>query len=145
MCRYVYLEGVMAKKLFWLAAFSVVILDQLLKFLVEFFQPDSGLINFVRNTGAGFGILEGQVFWLGLLSLVVAIIVVANYDKIPEEKIPLTGWGLFLGGVVGNLIDRLFRGYVIDFIDFGFWPAFNLADACISVSVIGLIWYYWKK
>ena len=54
-------------------------------------------------------------------------------------------FALFLGGVIGNLIDRAFRGYVIDFISFKFWPAFNIADACISIAVIGLIIYFWKK
>ena len=54
-------------------------------------------------------------------------------------------WGVFLGGVIGNLVDRLMRGVVIDFIDLGFWPAFNIADAAITVSTIGLIIYYWDR
>ncbi len=133
------------KTFFLLAAFLVVVLDQLLKLAVESFRPEGRLIRFVPNTGAGFGILEGYVFWLGLLSLAVAVAVAANYHQLPEEKFPQVLWGLFLGGVVGNLIDRLFRGYVVDFIDFGFWPAFNLADSAITVSVIGLVAYYWRR
>ena len=65
--------------------------------------------------------------------------------KIPKEKITQALFGLFLGGVAGNLIDRILRQYVVDFIDVGFWPVFNIADMAISVSVIGLVLYFWKK
>ncbi|MEK6846425.1 MAG: signal peptidase II [Nanoarchaeota archaeon] len=54
-------------------------------------------------------------------------------------------WALFLGGALGNLMDRWLRGFVIDFIDLKFWPVFNVADAAITVSVIGLVIYYWKR
>ena len=46
---------------------------------------------------------------------------------------------------MGNLLDRLFRGSVIDFIDLQFWPVFNVADAAITVAVVGLVIYYWKE
>jgi signal peptidase II len=80
-----------------------------------------------------------------LISLLVASGIIYYYAKIPSKPWPQVLWALFLGGVLGNLIDRLFRGYVIDFIDLGFWPAFNVADASITVSVIGLIIWYWKN
>ena len=80
-----------------------------------------------------------------LISLIVAAGVVLYYKKIPKNKWEQVLFALFLGGVIGNLIDRLFRKFVIDFLDFSFWPAFNIADACITVSVIGLIVYYMKK
>ena len=67
------------------------------------------------------------------------------YNRIPKEKSAQALSGLFLGGVAGNLIDRVLRQYVVDFIDLGFWPVFNVADAAISVSVVGLIVYFWKK
>ena len=53
--------------------------------------------------------------------------------------------GLFLGGVVGNMFDRLIRGRVVDFIDFTYWPAFNVADAALTVSAIGLVIYFWNE
>ena len=136
-------------KFFWLITIIVIILDQLSKFVVSFTQPNINLrilnVNLIHNTGAGFGILQGQTIWLGLISLIVAFIVIYYYKKIPKEKVPQFLFALFLGGVIGNLIDRLFRRVVIDFIDFSFWPAFNIADACITVSVIGLVVYFWKR
>ncbi|MBI2665171.1 signal peptidase II [Candidatus Woesearchaeota archaeon] len=61
-----------------------------------------------------------------------------------EKKIYLL-YAVLLGGIIGNLIDRLVYGYVIDFLHFSFWPAFNIADTSISLSIIGLIYYYWKE
>ena len=134
---------------FGFIALGIVLIDQIVKQLVLLFKPVWNLllatIHYVQNTGAGFGILKGQTLWLGVVSLLVAVGVIWYYPKIPKEKWPQVLFAVFLGGVLGNLIDRLFRGYVIDYMDLGFWPAFNLADACISVSVIGLIVYYWKK
>ena len=127
----------------------VVLLDQLTKFLIYKFKPNWDLlilkIQFIQNTGAGFGILKGQTFWLGIISLIVALGIIFSYNRIPKEKWIQVLFATFLGGVIGNLIDRFFRKFVIDFINFGFWPAFNIADACISVSVVGLVIYFWKK
>ncbi len=130
-------------------ALSIVGLDQLLKYIVLFSNPSINLnlltIHLVQNTGAGFGILKNQTLLLGIISLCVALAVLFNYKKIQKEHLPQVLWGIFLGGVIGNLIDRLFRKVVIDFIDFGFWPAFNAADAAITISVIGLVIWYWRK
>ncbi len=126
----------------------VIILDQLLKYLVINFNPKLGgeilAIHLVKNTGAGFGLLQNQSFWLGLVSLLVALVIVFSYRNLPKDRVGQTLFALFLGGVLGNMIDRMFRNYVVDFIDFSFWPAFNLADAVITVSIIGIIAYYWK-
>lgn len=128
---------------------SIILVDQIIKYLIIHFRPNwnfkIGAIEFVSNTGAGFGILKGQTFLLGLFSLAVAAAIIFYYSKIPQEKKIQTFAALFLGGVAGNLIDRLFRGYVIDFINLNFWPAFNTADSAISIAVAGLIIYYWKK
>ncbi len=108
-------------------------------------QPSFSWLHLVKNTGAGFGLFPGQTLWLAILSLAIALAVLVNYRKLPQETVPQMLWGLFLGGVLGNFIDRAFRGFVLDFIDLGFWPAFNVADAALSVSVVGLLVYYWKK
>ena len=122
---------------------SVVIFDQLTKFLIRLFQPVWDLkiltIQFIQNTGAGFGVLQGKVFWLGLLSLIVAVIIIYNYKHISKEKLMQYAFALFLGGTIGNMIDRLLIGYVTDFIYFSFWPAFNIADACLSIAVVIII------
>jgi len=137
------------KYFFALIVGLVVVLDQLLKVIIEKINPHLNLkvleIVLVKNTGAGFGIFQGQTLFLGILSLIVAVAVVAYYSQIPKEKFPQTFFALFLGGVIGNMIDRFFRGYVIDFINFKVWPAFNLADACLTIAVIGLVVYYWKQ
>lgn len=137
----------MAKKsyVFWITSAVIIALDQISKILVDKFQPQSAYFHLVQNTGAGFGILKGQTPWLALISLIVALAVIINYRKIPAQRFPQLLWGLFLGGVVGNLIDRALRGYVIDFIDLQVWPAFNVADAAITVAVIGLVWWYGKE
>jgi len=130
-------------------ALFTVLLDQLTKFYIASKMPEWKLgfllIHFVDNTGAGFGILKGQMAILAIISAVVAMGVIYFYHKIPKEKITQALFGLFLGGVTGNLIDRILRQYVVDFIDVGFWPVFNIADMAISVSVIGLVLYFWKK
>ena len=135
--------------LFIIISMVTVFLDQLTKYLTIILKPELSLgflsIHFVHNTGAGFGILKGQMGILAFISALVALTVLFFYHKIPKEKIPQVLFALFFGGVAGNLIDRLLRGYVVDLIDVSFWPVFNLADAAISVSVIGLVLYYWKK
>jgi signal peptidase II len=134
---------------FWIIVIGAVVLDQITKLIVYLNNPKIDLklfeITFVKNTGAGFGILQGQTIWLVLISLAVVVTILLNYNKIAKMSYAQYLFALFLGGVIGNLIDRAFRGYVIDFINFRFWPAFNIADACISIAVIGLIIYFWKK
>ena len=135
--------------LFISLTFIIILLDQLTKYLVIKFQPLLNLkiltIHLVKNTGAGFGILPGQTIILSIISLVVALAIIYYYPKIPKENLPQVFISLFLAGTIGNLIDRVFRKFVIDFIDFSFWPAFNIADATITVGAIGLVFYFWKK
>ncbi len=128
---------------------GIVGLDQITKYLVRSLRPDlaAGVlrIHYVENTGAGFGLLKGQMLILAVISAIVAITTIMFYKKIPQDKIAQVLFALFLGGVLGNLIDRALRGYVIDFFDVTFWPVFNIADMAISISVIGLVLYYWKN
>lgn len=143
---------VKAKKyliIFLAVSMLIISLDQLSKYAVDKIRPEWSIgfmsIHFVHNTGAGFGILKGQMGILTFVSALAASAVIFFYKKIPQEKMPQILFGLFLGGVVGNLIDRTLRGYVIDFIDLAFWPVFNIADMAISISVIGLMLYFWRK
>ncbi len=130
-------------------ALVTIFSDQLTKYYVALKMPEWKLgflfIHFVNNTGAGFGIFKGQMAILAVISAVVMMAVIFFYDKIPQEAWTQALFSLFLGGVAGNLIDRVLRQYVVDFIDVGFWPVFNIADMAISVSVAGLVWYYWKQ
>lgn len=138
------------KELFFsLIVLLIVFFDQLIKYFILKINPNLNLkileITLIKNTGAGFGILQNQTLLLGIISLLVALLIIIYYKTIPKDTFPQILFALFLGGVIGNMIDRLFRGYVIDFINFGFWPAFNLADSVLTVSAIGLIIYYWRK
>jgi len=127
----------------------VVILDQLTKFLLLKYSPSWDLkiltLHLIQNTGAGFGILQNQSFWLGIISLAAAALILFEYKKIDKNYISQILFSVLLGGIAGNMLDRFFRQFVVDFMDFGWWPAFNLADACITLSIIGLMIYFWKK
>lgn len=135
--------------IFSVVAVSVVLVDQLLKYLVLYFQPQQDwgwlAIHLVTNTGAGFGLFADKTIWLALVSFFVAAGILYSYRYIPKQYSIQILFALFLGGVVGNFIDRAFRGYVIDFIDLKWWPAFNVADAALTISAIGLVIYYWYE
>ncbi len=126
----------------------VVAIDQVTKQIVDsgierghsvnvFFGLD--LTN-TRNTGVAFGALGGAGLIVAILiGLSLALLIgyfVANRDM-PWLWLPV---GLLLGGALGNLVDRAREGAVIDWIDPVAWPAFNIADACIVVGVVALLW-----
>ncbi|NMC75123.1 MAG: signal peptidase II [Geobacteraceae bacterium] len=141
--RYLFLIGV---------ALPVIILDQATKLFIvrtlEFHGTITVVENFfeiihTRNQGAAFGFLRDSSVRLPFLitvSIVAAVVVLAVFRKLrPDQK--LTAWGLALvfAGAVGNLIDRIRLGEVIDFLNVHwyehFWPAFNVADSAICVGV----------
>ncbi|GAF74610.1 unnamed protein product, partial [marine sediment metagenome] len=99
----------------------------------------------VKNTGAAFGILKNQTLLLIWFSVIVIGVILFYMDKIPKDKIVQIFTALILGGTISNLIDRLRLGYVIDFINFKIWPAFNIADAAVTIGAIGLIIYFLRK
>lgn len=102
-------------------------------------------LGYVTNSGIIFGILRG-FGWLPLLvSLVVIVLIAYNYSKLPATFTGQLLWALITGGAIGNLIDRIAKGFVVDFIQIGFWPAFNLADSAITVGVVGLVIYLWRE
>lgn len=100
---------------------------------------------YVTNTGAAFGILAGSKTWLRQaffvsVSIIALIVIVFAYGHVKRQgKIFVYALGLIAGGAVGNLIDRLRFGSVVDFLDFYIgsyhWPAFNAADSAITVGV----------
>ena len=93
-----------------------------------------------RNRGVAFGALEGSATVVGVL-IAAALVLLVGYFALNASRPML--WlpvGMLLGGAVGNLVDRAREGAVIDFIDPGFWPAFNLADASIVIGVLALLY-----
>ncbi|MFH1505767.1 MAG: signal peptidase II [archaeon] len=119
----------------------ILVADQLVKHLVylnETFK-DFGFwaINYTTNTGAGFGILKDNNLLLLFIAVIVLGVILFFHDKIPKKGI-IPVW-LISAGLVGNLIDRIFRGFVVDMLDFKWWPVFNVADSALVIGVIWLI------
>ena len=137
-------------------ALLAALLDQLTKFFVRInFQLNESLpiinnlfnLTYVTNTGSAFGLFK-NLNWFFMLFSIAVIIAIFYYlrKKIDEREKPLQlSIGLLLGGTVGNLIDRILYGHVIDFIDFRIWPVFNIADSAITISIVFLIFILWKK
>ena len=123
----------------------IIILDQLVKYIVQVSKPNFSLlffnISYVENTGAGFGILKGNSLYLGLFSLVVALLIGFYYKKFSDDKKVQIPLALFLAGTLGNMIDRLLREYVIDFIGTSFFPSFNVADAALTISIVLFLYF----
>lgn len=120
-------------------------LDQLTKFLItkNLFQNQSipiirGIfhITLVHNRGAAFGILKNQIPLFIITSLFAIILIYFNLKENRQSKSYSSALSLILAGALGNLIDRLFFGYVIDFLDFRIWPVFNMADSAITIGAI---------
>lgn len=100
----------------------------------------------VSNTGISFGMLRGQSDVLVVLSLAI-IAVLLHYRRRAPAGAPWLNLalGLQVGGALGNLLDRVRIGHVTDFLDFQFWPVFNVADSSIFVGVLVLTWHLWQE
>jgi signal peptidase II len=138
-------------RLFWIVALIAFVIDQLTKYLVvktfalgQTLPLLPGIFHFtyVTNTGAAFSILSGKVEWLRWLSLGVSLglIALAVWGPVLSFWEQL-GYGLILGGAIGNGIDRFALGYVVDFLDFRLinFAVFNMADSFISIGIICLL------
>jgi signal peptidase II len=123
----------------------VALLDQISKSVVSRLVPMYGSvvclgglvrITHVRNAGAAFGVFQGRQPMLIAAALAAVGIIVVSYPRVSLSNWPARfGLGLGLGGALGNLIDRLRFGGVVDFVEVGPWPVFNLADTAIVVGV----------
>lgn len=94
----------------------------------------------VHNRGVAFGLFADGglvLIVIGGACVVALLAFFATHSRRPLVWLPT---GLLLGGAAGNLIDRLHQGYVTDFIDLPLWPAFNLADSCITIGVLSLLY-----
>jgi signal peptidase II len=93
-------------------------------------------LTYVENRGAAFGLLQNQTTFFVLVGLVVISVIVVSFRYMTNPSpLLILCLGLQMGGAIGNLIDRLSTGFVVDFIDLTFWPVFNLADSAIVVGV----------
>ncbi len=106
--------------------------------------PDILNIVYVKNTGAAFSILSGRTYILSIVSFVVCVALVWYLiKKKPSSKLLLVSLGMILGGAAGNLIDRVARQFVVDYIEVCFitFPVFNLADMAITIGAALLMIY----
>ena len=129
-----------------LIVLTIIALDQITKYLViSFMNPFDSIEAFpflhivsVRNTGAAFGMFKGlgSSFFIGI-SVIAIIFVIWLLIKRAYNYL---GLSLVLGGAIGNLIDRILYGTVVDFIDFSIgrfhWPAFNVADSSLTIGIV---------
>ena len=135
-------------KRYFLIAGSVLLLDQFVKSVIQQ-KMQEGLsipvlpgifhITYILNPGAAFGLFEEQQ-WLFILVAVLLVLGVAVLFRQLLQQPPVMRFGaaLLVGGALGNLMDRIRLGKVVDFLDFRIWPIFNVADIAICVGV-GLI------
>lgn len=129
---------------------AVVILDQFSKYIVvenmalgesipiieEVFH-----LTYILNPGAAFGMFaHNRLFFIAIAVIVIGIIIWTRREILASPWEVKAGCGLFLGGAIGNLIDRARQGLVIDFFDFRIWPIFNIADIAICIGVGLIIW-----
>lgn len=138
-------------RLFWIAAIISFVLDQLTKYwVVQNFNltetqpllPEVFHLTYVTNTGAAFSLLSGNVAWLRWLSLAVSLGLMAlAWFGGTLSTLEQLGYGLILGGALGNGIDRFVAGSVVDFLDFRLiqFPVFNFADVFINVGIVCLL------
>ena len=98
-------------------------------------------LTFILNPGAAFGILENNR-WFFVVTALSVLIFLFYYRRaiMAESKLVQMGIALFAGGALGNLIDRIRTGLVIDFFDFRIWPIFNVADIAICLGVGLILW-----
>jgi signal peptidase II len=130
-------------------AAAVIFTDQVVKAVVtarlEYAAPVDllgGLVrlDYTRNSGAAFGFYQGGGALLAVVAIGVSAVIVFAYRRLARSPwVVRAALGLILGGAVGNLIDRVRLGYVVDFIDLRWWPVFNVADSAIVIGVALLV------
>jgi signal peptidase II len=134
----------------FLPAILIVALDQLTKYLfwnnARNYQIIDGWFNItlVKNAGAAFGMFQGaRVFFIGASIVAVGLIIYIARRLPVEEKARRVFLGMILGGAIGNLIDRIATGEVVDFLQIGwqghYWPVFNVADMGVTIGASLLV------
>jgi len=143
-----------------LVTLPLILLDQLTKWLVQTHIPYGGAVPiipgffslvYVSNTGAAFSLFQGNNFFfialaLGALAVVLFWLIRDQFNPNKAQRLSLLAkisFSLFAAGIIGNLLDRVLKGSVVDFLDFYIqryaWPSFNVADSCICVAAALLV------
>lgn len=130
------------------------IVDYVTKYFIQqHFVPGESLpiipnvfhITYILNYGAAFGILRDQrIFFLTVVVILIVALWVFRKQIKNGGMLPQLGASLLVSGALGNALDRLVRGAVVDFFDFRIWPIFNVADIGICIGVVLLAIYFWR-
>lgn len=116
---------------------TLIIINNFLKF------------TYIKNMGAAFGILSGNIILLIIITLFFIYYIIKELKNNSDKKLSIISYALILSGAIGNLIDRVFRGYVVDFISFTIFrremAVFNVADSYITIGVILLLISMFKE
>lgn len=141
-----------------LLALFIVVIDQLSKFYIQTHMElgmsipviqDVFHITYILNPGAAFGLFENQTTFFVIIAVCMVVSAIYFYPMIPNQyRLLRFATGLVVGGAMGNVIDRIKTGYVVDFFDFRIWPIFNIADVGIVCGVgciIFTIIYLYKE
>ena len=123
----------------FLIPLAIIFFDQLTKLLFK--DKHFFIINYQENYGAAFSLFQGQLLIFIPVAILVILLIFFYYNKV-KYKIALL---FILGGTIGNLIDRIFLGFVRDFIDLKIWPIFNKADFATVIGVAILAYYLVKN
>ena len=139
------------KKYIFLFMIFLIIIDIISKLIVVNILKDNTFViiknflkfTYVKNIGAAFGILSGNTVFLIIISLLFIYYIYKEMKDSTNNKLTIFSYLLILSGAIGNLIDRIFRGFVVDFISFRLFgremAVFNLADSYITIGVILLL------
>ena len=147
-------------KFLLLVTLPLILIDQLTKWLIQTHIPYGSAVPiipgffslvYVSNTGAAFSIFQGNNFFFIALALVALAVVLFwliwdQFNPKKEQRMSVVAkiaCSLFVAGIIGNLLDRVLKGSVVDFLDFYIqhyaWPSFNVADSCICVAAALLV------
>ena len=149
------IKNIENKLFFYFLSFFIILIDQFTKYLIFYnyktvINKDFLLfrLDFIKNYGAAFNILSGNRIFLSCISILFSILLTyLIFRKNTLNSIDLYTYSFILGGTIGNGIDRILRGFVIDFINLNIinFPVFNIADISINIGFIFLIYNIFKN
>ena len=144
------INKIQTKLYFLTLSIFIVLIDQLTKYLISnnnklFINKDFILfkLDFIKNYGAAFNIFSGSRIFLSLISIIFSILLIyLIFRKNTLNTFDLYAYSFILGGTIGNGIDRLYKGFVVDFINLNIinFPVFNIADMSINIGFIFLLY-----
>ena len=149
------INKIQTKIYFLFLSFFIVLIDQITKYLIIynkklFINKDFILfkLDFVKNYGAAFNIFSGNRMFLSLISILFSILLIyLIFRKNTLNSLELYSYSFVLGGTIGNGIDRIYKGFVLDFINLNIisFPVFNIADISINIGFIFLLYNIFKN